>query len=60
MINRIYKTTVVMICAGCMGFAGCQAGALTEEINSLVQSTIVDVGTILIESAVDNTFNNDN
>ncbi len=60
MIKRIYKATAVLICAGCMGFVGCNAGTLTDEISALTQSTIVDLGTILIESAVDRTFGNNN
>ncbi len=60
MINRIYKTVAVLACAGCMGFVGCNAGRLTDDISELTQSTIVDLGTILAQAAVDNTFRDNN
>jgi len=60
MINRLYKAAAVLAFASCMGFAGCNAGALTNDINDLTQSTIVDLGTLFLQSAVDNSFSNTN
>ena len=60
MIKRIYKTIAVLACTSCIGFVGCNAGTLTDDISELAQNTIVDFGNILIEAAVDNAFNNNN